>query len=306
MIWGSTYLGIAIALESMPPLLMTGVRFSLAGLILTAWSYRKGGTLPTTADWKKTFMSGVLLFMGGNFAVVWAEQHIPSGIAAMIVTTTPFWFVAFDRTQWHKLMHDWRLGAGLLLGFGGVYLLMADSENLALDDTFMGTMGILAVVGGAIAWAAGTLIGKNHTTDMPIARKAGMQMLTGGTLLTLAGIIAGEAATLNLATVTVRSWVALLYLLTFGAIIGFICFAWLVSVRPPAQVGTYAYVNPVVAVLLGALVLNEPINGMTVIAMVAILIGVLLVNRAYLGGKKPPKGKHTPEKTTRNHVKKAA
>lgn len=275
LVWGSTYLAIRFAVETMPPLLMAGVRFLVAGALLYGWARTRGAPRPTAAQWKAATVAGGLLLLGGNGAVVVAEQWIPSGLAALLVAAVPLWLVLLDAGWGSGRRPTPRVTAGLATGFAGVVLL-AGSPGVGAGgaEEFLGA-GL--VVLGALSWAAGSLYTRYAQTPPRPRLWVGMQMLCGGALLTVAGFATGEGARLDLAAISVRSWFALAYLILFGAILAYSAYIWLLSHVTPARAGTYAYVNPVVALLLGWGLAGEPLTSRSLLAAVVILGSVVVI-----------------------------
>lgn len=278
VIWGSTYLAIRYALETMPPFLMAAVRFLIAGALVIAWSRWRGAPRPSAPEWRAAAITGVLLLLGGNGAVVWAEQHLPSGLVALVVATTPIWMVLLE---WL-----WRGGArpsagvvgGLLMGLAGLALLVGPGRlagNGSVDP-----LGALVLTLGSISWAVGSIYSRRAPLPKAGLLSTGMQMLTGGAALALLGLGAGELARVNLDAISLRSVLALLYLLVFGSLIGYTAYAFLIQVASPARVSTYAYVNPVVAVLLGWALADEPLTPRMLLASAIIIGGVALITTA--------------------------
>jgi drug/metabolite transporter (DMT)-like permease len=270
LIWGSTYLAIRVVLETLPPFLTAGVRFLVAGAVLTLLARSRGTPAPTRTQWKWAFVLGALLLLMGNGAVMWAEQKIPSGPAALLVATEPILIVLLQ-----GVFPTGALLAGLLLGFGGVVVLVGPSAlggGEAID-----LVAALVVVIGCLGWASGSLLGRKVPTPTSGTLAAGIQMLAGGAILSVAGILHGDLAQLDLAHVSVRSIVALLYLIVFGSIVAFTAYGYLMRNAAPSVASTYAFVNPVVAVVLGWLILDEPLSGRIAIAAVAIVAGVVLI-----------------------------
>jgi drug/metabolite transporter (DMT)-like permease len=275
LIWGSTYLGIAIAIQTAPPFLMAGVRFIIAGLLLYGWMRLRGAPRPTLPNWRAATVVGGLLLLGGNGAVVWAEQRVPSGIAALLVATLPVWLVLLDWARPQGQRPNGLVLAGLALGLVGVGVLVGPA-TLA-GGARIDVIGSLVLVGGSISWAVGSLYSRQASLPQSTALGMAMQMLAGGGLLLLAGTITGEWPTLDIGAISAASAGAILYLIVFGSLIGFTAYMWLLRVVPPARVATYAYVNPVVAVLLGWLVLGEPVSARTSIAAAIIIGAVALI-----------------------------
>jgi drug/metabolite transporter (DMT)-like permease len=274
IIWGSTYLAIRIAIESIPPFLMAGVRFTTAGLLLLAWARARGAGRVSRRQWLHGTLVGGLLLLGGNGAVVWAEQWVPSGVVAVLVATVPLWMVLVD-WLWAGSRRP-RLDAWVGLGAGlvGVWVLVGAGGLAALDGPVR--VGALVVVGGAISWAFGSILSRELDTPASPRLATAVQMLTGGLLLLLAGAVTGEMGALHLSEVTARSLAALGYLIVFGGIVAYGAYVWLLRVAPPAQVSTYAYVNPVVALFLGWAVAGEPVTPRTLLGA-GIIIGAVVV-----------------------------
>jgi drug/metabolite transporter (DMT)-like permease len=277
LIWGSTYLGIRYAVESIPPLLMMGTRHLLAGIVVYGWARRHGEGSPQPVQWRYAAMAGALLFLGGHGVLAWAEQTIPSGLAALLCATLPLWTVLLVWLQGSERNLDWKIWLGILLGFGGVLLLtgldgLHSRERLSL-------LGAGGAVLSALLWAVGTLYTRDAKLPSSTVLSAAMQMITGGALLLLVGLGTGEATRLHFSSVSLRSVLALGYLIVFGSILAFTAFTWLVAVSRPSLVSTYAYVNPVIAVLLGWALANETVGIRMVVATVIIVASVILVSR---------------------------
>ncbi|MFD1142923.1 EamA family transporter [Larkinella insperata] len=280
IIWGSTYLAALLGLESIPPFLMASLRFLIAGLLLYGWCLVKGEARLTAQTVSRNALSGILMLFGGTVSVIWAEQYIPSGLAAILVTTMPFWFVLLDRRQWATYFASWLIPGGLVIGFVGVVLLLAQPEQTAPVRSPDGHYGLSIVVllAGGIFWTVGSLFAKYKPSTASNTFNGSLQLLAAGSFSGLASLISGELATFQPAAVTPTSWLALVYMIVMGSIVTYLAYLWLLKVRPPAIVSTYAYVNPVIAVLLGWLFANESLSGRQLLALVVILAGVLLVN----------------------------
>lgn len=274
VVWGSTYLGIKVAIDTIPPMLMASSRFLLAGVLLYAWTARPGRrtrpSRPTRAEWIAAAVCGNLMLVGGNGAVTWAEQRIDSGVAALLVATVPLWMA---------LLGWWRQGerlrpiaiVGLVLGFGGVALLVRPSAG-ATDLT-----AALAVITGTFLWAVGSLYVRSAPLHRDPLRSTAMQMLAGSVGFAILGTLGREQARLDLAAVSRPSLLALLYLAIFGSLLAFSAYTWLLREATPTTVSTYAYVNPVVAVLLGAAILAEPLTPAMLGSGALIVVGVALI-----------------------------
>lgn len=272
LVWGSTYLAIRIGVEHLPPALFAGTRFVCAGLILVSIARLGGNPLPSARrDWSMIAVTGLLMLVGGNGLVTWAEQWVPSNQAALIVATSAFWMAGFGALG---VAGD-RLGrgtlAGLVLGFLGVGLLVHDGLGAALGRP----AGYLAVLMAALFWAAGSVLSRRYPVACSTLVYAGLQSLIAGAALLLIGIVRGEPARWQWHG---EGLAALAYLIVFGSCIAYAAYFWLVRQVTPAQLGTYAYVNPAVAVLLGWLILGESLSGLQLFGTVVILAGVVLVS----------------------------
>jgi drug/metabolite transporter (DMT)-like permease len=279
LVWGSTYLAIRISLETLPPFVMAGVRFLAAGTLLYAWSRRQGASSPSASQWKNAGLVGGLLFLCGNGAVVWAVQWVPSGLVALLVATAPLWMVLL-----HWL---WEGGArpgpllvlGLFWGLLGMVLLVGSDEIRAGPDQ---VLGALIVIAGSLCWGLGSIVQRGLDLPRTGHMSTAMQMLAGGGLMLLVGLLTGEAAALDPTAVSARSVASLVYLVIFGSMVAFSAYVWLLRVSTPARVGTYAYVNPVVALFLGWAFAGESLSGRTLLAAGLILTSVMLI--AFQGG----------------------
>src|SRR5215470_6870626 len=276
LIWGSTYLGIRYAIETIPPLLMMGIRHLLAGAFLYAWVRWRGIPAPRPREWTYPAIIGALLFLGGHGSLAWAEQRVPSGIAALLVATLPMWIVVLARAKGTERKFTGRALVGLAMGFVGVGVLFG--PDILRHGGEVNLVGAGMVLFGTFLWAVGTIWMRSVKMPESPAISSAMQMLGGGAALMIAAALAHETAGFHLSAVSGRSWIALAYLAVFGSIIAFTAYSWLHMVASPSRVATYAYVNPVVAVLLGWSLASEPISMFTLIATGVILAGVALVN----------------------------
>ncbi|HKD02076.1 MAG TPA: EamA family transporter [Terriglobales bacterium] len=283
LIWGSTYLGIRFAVETIPPFLMMALRHTLAGSVVYAWSRRRGAARPEFRHWVSAAVVGGILFLGGHGVLAWGEQRVPSGLAALMCATLPLWTVLAGTITGVEGQLGRRVWAGLLLGFAGVALLVGPDAFRAGGNLNLPAVG--AVLLSALLWAVGTIWSKGLELPKSTALSAAMQMLMGGLSLMVASAAAGEWSRFHSATVSLRSWLALLYLIVFGSIVAFTVFTWLMGVSKPSRVSTYAYVNPVVAVFLGWGLASEVIAGRTAAAAAIILMGVALVNTRQRQGR---------------------
>ena len=273
VLWGSTYLAIRFAVETVPPFLLAGVRFTIAGALLSAFALARGAARPTRENWKAAAIVGTLLFPLGNGVVVWAETRIDSSMAALLVATEPFWVVLLLWLRAGVRPRPFVI-AGIVAGFAGLIMLVGRSS---VPGAGADVVSAAALVGASISWAAGSL----YARKAPLARSpllsAAMQMIAGGIALLLLGALTGEPGRLDIAAVSTRSVVAFGYLVIFGSLVGFSAYSWLVTVAAPARVATYAYVNPVIAVLLGWALAGEAITTRILIAAAVIVGAVALI-----------------------------
>jgi len=277
LVWGSTYLGIAVMIETMPPLLAVGLRYVLAGLLMIAgvWLFARlsGGQpleRPTRSEWRTAAIVGVLLLLGGNGGVALGEQFIPSGVAAVLIATTPIWLSVFDSIATRRRLSR-LVGGGVVAGIIGVVIMLVPAEGIGDLDP----VGVVLVLGAAVSWAMGSIYSREAPAPRHALLGTGMIMLAGGVAQVIVAILVGEGGQLQLAEISARSWVAFAYLVAIGSLVGFTAYAWLLANVPIAIVSTYAYVNPVVAVILGALVLSEPITPRTLLAAIVIIGAVV-------------------------------
>jgi drug/metabolite transporter (DMT)-like permease len=286
VIWGSTYLGIRFAVESLPPFLMGAARFVIAGAALYGFLRWRGIAAPSRADWVRAGISGLLLLGLGNGAVNWAEQKVASSLAALIIAGTPVWFALFDWLRPGGVRPTPRTVLGIVVGFAGVSVLIGYGHHDNSSETNLS--GLLVLMLASISWAAGSLYTKYSTGSASTLMTAAQQMLAGGTIMLCMGLASGEAAVFQWSAVTSRSMWAFVYLTVVGSLIAFTAYAWLLTVTTPAKVSTYAYVNPVIAVLLGCLIGGEPLTtSMLVAAGIIVFAVVVLTTRRGANARKP-------------------
>ena len=279
LVWGSTYLAIRFAVETLPPLLMAGSRFVLAGALLLSWSMASGrGVRPTGADWRTGLISGSLLLVGGNGGVVWAEQRVPSGITALLVAVVPVWMVLLDWLRPHGRRPPALVFVGLGLGLGGLALLVGVDSLRGHGGVDMAGAAVLVLA--SLFWAAGSLYTKHAPKASSGWNGTATQMLAGGGVLVVAAVCSGELSRLDLAHASLRSLLGFFYLVTFGSLIGFTAYIYVLAHTTAAKASTYAYVNPVVAVFLGWALASEPVTARTVLAAGVILSGVAIITIA--------------------------
>jgi drug/metabolite transporter (DMT)-like permease len=276
IVWGSTYLAIRVAIETLPPFLMAGCRFLVAGGALFTVLRLRGSPWPEKAHWQNAAISGFLLLVGGNGLVVWAEQTVPSGLTALLVGLVPVWFALMDWLRPGGAQPQLRTFVGILVGFGGMVLLVTGHGSHARDAALNG-WGVLALGVAGIFWAGGSLFSKHNSKTLSPWMTAALQMLCGGAMLIVLALSTGELQEVQEARISPRSAAALLYLIVFGSWIGFSAYIWLLKASQPSRVATYAYVNPVIALFLGNLLLNEPLNARVLLAAAVILAGVIII-----------------------------
>ena len=277
ILWGSTYLAIRFAIETLPPFLMTGTRFSMAGAILFTLALLRGDSVRFPfSQWPKAFAIGALLLLCGNGGVTWAEKYIPSGFAALLVATEPLWVVVLNWALTH-IRPNWKVLLGVFIGMTGVALLVGDGLKAGITGSSIHLLGALVVLFAAFAWAAGSVYASRNPIKASTSMASGMQMLSGGSLLLLLGLASGDLQRLNLANASWVSIGAFFYLLVFGSLVGFTAYSWLLRNVSPARAATYAYVNPVVAVFLGWLLASEPLTLRMLIAAAIIIGSVVLI-----------------------------
>ncbi len=282
IIWGSTYFGIREALTGFPPFMLGGVRFAVASVLMFGWcGVQRVPFLPPSGLWK-VIVAGFLLLFAGNGAVVWAQQTIPSSVVAITIAVAPLVFTLLDKPQWKVNFRSPATLGGIVAGIIGVWLLFSERLSAQLSGSGIspeaGALLVLCI--GILAWPAGSLFSKYNPVAMPNTANSAWQMLTGATFFLVVSVARGEWDAFDWSAVPMRAWIAEAYLIVFGSIIGFSAYVWLLQVRPATQVSTYAYVNPVVAVLLGTWLGKEVLGVREIIGLLVILGGVLLINLA--------------------------
>lgn len=274
--WGGTYLTIRFAVETMPPFLMAGVRFGVAGLIIYVWARLTGAANPTAAECRGGAIVGLLLLIGGNGGVVWASKLVPSGVVALMVAAAPLWFVLINWRWQGSERPTQGVMAGILLGFGGITLLVADTGGLANTDRVDPVGGAVLIL-ASFLWALGSLYSRKTTMPPNPLMANGVQMLIGAAMFVVIGFLSGEWSEVHFSAVTAKSVWSLLYLIIFGSVIGFSAYVWVLRVAEPALVSTYAFVNPVIAVLLGWAFGGEALGFKVIAATTTIIAAVVLI-----------------------------
>lgn len=296
VVWGSTYLAIRFGVETLPPFTMAGVRFLTAGLLLYAFLAVRVRPRPTRGNWFAAAIVGTLMLFGGNGLVCWSEQFVHSGLAALFIATVPLWMVTLDWLIYRGPRLTGRVILGLIGGLVGIYILIGPS-NIAGEP--IDTAGGLVLLAACVFWSVGSLYARKANLPRSTALATSMEMITGGGVMVLIGLATGEWARIDPAVVSGKSLLALGYLIVFGSIIALSTYRWLLSVSTPARVSTYAFVNPVIAVLLGALLADEPLTPRVGVAAGVILVSVMIITlrspRRQLATASVPQDKITPE-----------
>jgi drug/metabolite transporter (DMT)-like permease len=277
IVWGSTYLAIRFAIETLPPFLMAGTRFLVAGALLYAYARARGIARPSAVHWRSATIVGGFLLLGGNGGVVWAEQHVASGIAALLVATVPVWMVLFDWLRPGGARPGRGVLAGLVLGMAGIAILVGPAELAGSGRIHAGGAAVLVMA--SLFWAVGSIWSRHLPLPRPTLAIA-MEMVAGGALLLAFATLVGEPWRLDPGAASLRSVLALLYLIVFGSLIGFTAYIWLLGVVSAARVSTYAFVNPVVAVFLGWALAAEPITVRVLLAAAVIIAAVMVITLA--------------------------
>lgn len=288
IVWGSTYLAIRFAVDTIPPFLMAGTRNLIAGVILYAFMRFKGTPAPTKLNWRSAAIVGVLLLTGGNGLVSWAEQTVPSAITALLVGAVPLWMILIDWVSGRYRDPEKRPNGlafvGVFTGFAGIALLVRPGDMVSGQVDLIGAGALLL---GALLWAGGSLYSREAVLPKSPLLGTGMEMITGGLgLLVISGLV-GEWGRFDMAAVSAKSLYGMLYLIVFGSLVGFASYTWLLRAAPTTLVSTYAYVNPVVAIFLGVLFADEFISGRMVLAAVIILASVALITFTRQPARKP-------------------
>jgi drug/metabolite transporter (DMT)-like permease len=298
--WGSTYLAIRYAVQTMPPFLMGATRFLISGIILYIWRRLTGDPAPTRLQWRSAGIIAIFLLVGGNGGVTWAEQHVASGIAALVVGSSPLWMVIIDTfvpisalrgglqgTSFRGGITGWVTYAGVILGFLGIILLIGPFEIMGHAQN-LDALGVGVLLLAAVSWATGSLYNRGAgLPDSPLLG-SGMEMLVGGAGLLLLGSLTGEWSSLHLAAITPASLFGLVYLILCGSLMGYVAYTWLLRNAPTPLVSTYAYVNPLIAILVGNLIASEPLNPRILLAAGVIIAAVALINLARNASKTMP------------------
>jgi drug/metabolite transporter (DMT)-like permease len=278
VVWGSTYLAIRFAIETVPPFLMAGFRFVVAGVLLYGWARWRGAARPTAGHWGAAAVVGALLLLGGNGAVVWAEQRVPSGVTALLVAMVPLYMVVIEWARPGGLRPTPAVAGGVLLGLAGLVLLVGPEQ--ILGGSHVDHAGALALAFGCLTWSLGSVYSRHAPLPASPQLATAMEMLAGGAMLLFAAGLHGDWGRFDLHAVSLRSALAVVYLVVFGSLVAFTAYIWLLRESTPARVSTYAYVNPLVAMLLGWALAGEPLTPRTLVAAAVIVAGVVLITRS--------------------------
>ena len=284
IVWGSTYLAIRFAVETIPPFLSAGMRFLVSGAILFIWRWAAGDALPTKRQWRSTTIIGILLLLGGNGLLSFAEKQVPSSVAALIIGSVPMWLVMIEALRPAGVKPNWLTILGLLIGFGGIFLLVGPAE-LTGDEHSLNPLGIGTLLLAAFLWSVGSIYSRSADLPPSSLMATGAEMLAGSVVIFAFSGLVGEWNGFDFTAVSTRSWLGLLYLITFGSLIGFVSYIWLLKNAPVSLVATYAYVNPLVAVFLGSWLADEIVNTRILVAGLVIVGSVVLINQT----KRKPK-----------------
>ena len=274
-VWGSTFIFIRIGVHELPPLLFAALRFFPAGLVLYGWMIAQGERSPTPRQWLSATILALLIFVGDYGLLFWAEQRVPSGIAAVMMATIPAFMALSEIILLGTQRLTLRLSFALLIGLGGVLVLVSRSLNLGgapIDRT-----GAIALIAASMSWSVASILSRRMHLPPSKVMSAAAQMLAGGVLLCLISATLGEFRTLHATHISPRAWFALVYLIVFGSLVGFTAYVWLLHHESPTKVGTYAYVNPVVAVLVGYFLGGEPLGARTILGTAFVLVSVLVI-----------------------------
>jgi drug/metabolite transporter (DMT)-like permease len=280
IVWGSTYFFIQMAIHGIPPLLMGAVRFFVAGMLMMIWCIIKGEKIFIRSSIITSAIVGILLLCGGNGAVIWVEQKLPSSMVVILVSAAPIWFILLDKQNWGVNFRSRSTVTGLIIGFAGIILLFGEQlESIFAGGSVSSKLpGMLLLLIGSIARSSGSLYSNHHPSEGSAGVNIAWQMIIAGLLFLPGSLLDHEFDHFQLSQVPLSAWMALGYLVLFGSIAAFTAYVWLLQVRPATQVSTYAYVNPVIAVILGVVFAHEHITIIQISGLVIILGSVLLIN----------------------------
>lgn len=280
IVWGSTYFFIQKAITGFPPFLLGAIRFLVAGILMLGWTILKGEKVFVIKNIKHAAVSGFLMLTVGTGAVIWVEQYLPSAMVAIMVSSGPIWFILLDKPMWAKNFRSKATIGGLILGFAGVILLFSEKiiSAFSTSASHHELEGIAILIIGSMAWAGGSLYSKYKSTGGSVLVNSAWQILAAGVAFIPGSLLRGELQQVHWHSISNSAWLSLLYLIFFGSIAAFSAYVWLLQVRPAMQVSTHAYVNPVVAVLLGVFFANEHISLLQMLGLMTILGSVSIIN----------------------------
>lgn len=276
IVWGSTYLAIFFVVETIPPFLSAGTRFLIAGGVLYGFRRLRGDPAPRSFEWRSAAIIGLLLLLGGNGGVVWAEQRVASGITALLIGSVPLWMALIDALRPAGQRPNRWVILGVISGFLGIIILVGPA-GLTGGESQIDPVGALVLIMASLSWAIGSLYARGAKLPSSPLLGTGMEMLAGSAGLFIMATISGEWSRLDLAAISTRSWMGMIYLIVFGAWVGFASYTWLLRVAPTMLVSTYAYVNPLVAIFLGALLAGEDLTPRVLLAAAIIIGSVVLI-----------------------------
>ena len=282
VVWGSTYFFIGVALKGFPPFLLGAIRFSIAGLLLLSWCILKGEPAFKKRLMKRSAISGVVLLFIDMAVVMLAQQYLSSSLVAIIASSTVIWIFLLDMPMWKTNFNRWNVLVGLIIGFAGVMLLFIEQFKIQDHSNPYGVYGILLLIFGCISWALGSLYAKyrsSHEEEQNAFAGTSWQMLSASALFWIFASIRGEISSTDFSSIPTSAWLSLVYLIVLGSIFAYSSYVWLLKIRPAAEVGTHAYVNPVIAVFIGTTFGNEHVTFIQIAGMVIILTSIMLVNK---------------------------
>jgi drug/metabolite transporter (DMT)-like permease len=275
LVWGSTFLAIRVGVKQVPPFVFAGMRFLVAGAVLYAWMRARGTPSPTRREWGAAALLSVLVFVFDYGMLFWAERRVPSGIAAVMLATIPVFMAISEILVLKTERLTARLATALLVGIGGVAILV--SPAVSFGDAPVDSLGACALIVAAISWSAGSALTRKLPLPAEKAMSSGAQMFSGGVLLMLTAVLLGEFHGFEWRTVSTQAWLALAYLIGAGSILGYTAYVWLIHHESPTRVGTYAYVNPVVAVVIGYFLGGEAVGPRTIVGTLLVLVSVIVI-----------------------------
>lgn len=277
IIWGSTYLAVRFGLEGFPPFVLVALRYCVAGLLMVGYCIFKREKLPSLPIISRQALSGILMLVGGTGMVAWAEQYITSGQVAVLIAAQPLWFLLLDKANWRKYFSDKFIISGLLVGFVGIILFINMGEHEAKESS-MKLITMIGVQIGAMLWVVGSLVTQRHKGGASVIMNSSIQLIAASLCAAIIALLMGEHQGFSFKNVNTDAWLGLIYLITFGSLVAYVAYIWLLGHVAPALISTYTYVNPVVAVILGWLMADEQLYSGQLLGLVVILVGILLVN----------------------------